>query len=281
VALDTAGYRTAAGFLSCLEGRAAVVSAHRGGPAPGYPENAIETFQRTLSQIPALIETDVRRTKDGVLVLLHDETVDRTTTGSGTLSEMTLAEVKALRLVDMNGEATRFEVPTLQEALEAMRGRTVLQLDVKRGVGLSEVARAVKSAGAESYTALITYTDNGAVIAANQSGDLTVIAGASSMEEVRGLTERGVSEEQLVVWVGVLQKEDSAFWAQLGERDLPTSGGALGRFDDRAAMGASGVYADLEAGGLDIIATDRPLMAAREIGTKDVAEAVKACKLSS
>ncbi|MCQ8186176.1 glycerophosphodiester phosphodiesterase family protein [Parvularcula maris] len=279
VTLDTSGYRTAAGYLSCLEGKAAVVSAHRGGPAPGYPENAVETFEHTLSQIPALIETDVRETKDGVLVLLHDETVDRTTTGSGALSEMTLAEVKALRLVDIEGTETAFQVPTLQEALEAMRGRTVLQLDVKRGVGLSKVARAVKSAGAEEYAAIITYTDNGAVIAANQGRNLTVIAGASSMAEVRGLTDRGVAEEQLVIWVGVLQKENSAFWEQLGEKDLPTSGGALGRFDDRASMGAARVYADLEESGLDIIATDRPLEAAREIGTKDVEEAAAACKL--
>ncbi|MEM1410563.1 MAG: glycerophosphodiester phosphodiesterase family protein, partial [Pseudomonadota bacterium] len=101
--IDTSTYETAAGYLSCLEGRAVVVSAHRGGPAPGYPENAVETFVHTLSQVPALIETDVRETKDGVLVLMHDDTVDRTTTGTGAVASMTLQAIKDLYLVDNEG----------------------------------------------------------------------------------------------------------------------------------------------------------------------------------
>jgi glycerophosphoryl diester phosphodiesterase len=279
--MDTAGYDTAAGFLSCLEGRAAVVSAHRGGPAPGYPENAIETFEHTLSQIPALIETDVRETSDGVLVLMHDETVDRTTNGSGPLAEMTLDEVKALRLIDEAGNVTSFQVPTLMEALEAMRGKTVLQLDVKRGVGLSKVARAIKAAGAEGHAALITYSDNGAVIAASAGERISVIAGAQNVAEVDALIGRGVSNEQLIIWSGVLQRRYPGFWASLGERDLATSGGALGRMDSQSEAGAKGIYAELEAAGLDIIATDRPVIAAREIGIDDAEQAIQACRIGS
>jgi glycerophosphoryl diester phosphodiesterase len=279
IRLNSTGYETAASYLSCLEGRAAVVSAHRGGPAPGYPENAIETFEHTLSQVPALIETDIRQTADGILVLMHDETVDRTTNGTGTLAEMDLDQVKALRLVDLEGTQTDFTVPTLAEALEAMRGKTILQLDVKRGVGLAKVARAVKSAGAEGYAALITYSDNGAVMAASEGPSLTVIAGADSIADLEGLTSRGVAEGQLVVWSGVLQRAKPRFWDSLGERDISTSGGTLGRMDDRAEGGAAGVYAELQRAGLDIIATDRPVEAAREIGIKDVGEAVRACSL--
>ena len=65
-----------------------LVSAHRGGPVPGLPENAVETFEYALNHAPALIETDVRRTADGVLVLMHDETLDRTTTGTGRVDDV-------------------------------------------------------------------------------------------------------------------------------------------------------------------------------------------------
>ncbi|MEO0755238.1 MAG: glycerophosphodiester phosphodiesterase family protein, partial [Pseudomonadota bacterium] len=83
-----------------------------------------------LDQVPALLEVDVRESRDGALVLMHDDTVDRTTTGSGLVADLTLAELKALRLLDNDGRETDFQIPTLGEALSAIGGRTILQLDV-------------------------------------------------------------------------------------------------------------------------------------------------------
>lgn len=277
--LDSTGHPTAASFMSCLEGKAAVVSAHRGGPAPGYPENAIETFERTLSMVPALIEADVRETADGALVLLHDEELDRTTNGSGLLSEMTLAEVKSLRLVDRDGELTDFEVPTLQEALTAMRGRTILQLDVKRGVGLRKVVRTVEDAGAESYAAIITYNDNGAAIAATAGDNVTVIAGIDEYRDVAKLGRRGLERERLIAWTGIIDELEAELYEELGGLDIAASGGAIGGLDRASSGGRRGVYASLEEAGLDVIATDRPVAAAREIGVDDVAQAIEICTL--
>lgn len=277
IALNATGYETAASFLSCMEGKGAVVSAHRGGPAPGFPENAVETFENTLSRIPALIETDVRETRDGVLVLLHDETVDRTTNGSGSIASMTLAEAKALRLVDANGRETDFQIPTLDEALNAMRGRTILQLDVKRGVGLRKVAEAVDRAGAEPFTVMITYNDRGAEIAAGADPEASVVASIDGMADVADLLDAGVPQERLIVWTGLLDEPRPALFAELGERDISTSGGAIGQLDDRAEAGERGVYRDLAEAGLDIIATDRPFEAAREIGVEATAAAAARC----
>lgn len=279
VTLDPSGYPTAARFLSCLEGRAAVVSAHRGGPAAGFPENAIETFENTLAQVPALIETDVRETADGVLVLLHDETVDRTTNGTGRVAEMTLAEVKDLYLKDNDGQLTSFRVPTLGEALEAMRGRTVLQLDVKRGIGLAKVAETVALVGAQSHAAVITYTDNGAVAVAQAAPEVSVVASIDDTGDVEALEGRGLEQDRLIAWAGVIDTPDSLLYDRLGEADISTSGGALGRIDREAASGAMGAYTRLEAAGLDIIATDRPVQAAREIGVDDVAAALEVCSV--
>ncbi|MEM6746205.1 MAG: glycerophosphodiester phosphodiesterase family protein [Pseudomonadota bacterium] len=272
------GPETAASFLSCLEGKAAIVSAHRGGPSAGYPENAIETFLHVLGQVPALLEVDVRETGDGALVLMHDETVDRTTNGTGAVADMTLAELKALRLVDNDGRLTDFQVPTLGEALTAIGGRTILQLDVKRGVGLRQVVHAVEDAGAEAYAGIITYTDGGAAIVAETSDDIAIFATVDTARHLDRLAQEGVDADRLVAWTGIIEGRPRAgLYRVLGERGISASGGALSQLDHRAARGAQDVYRELEEAGLDIIATDRPIAAAREIGTEDVVLAARSC----
>src|SRR5690606_35917448 len=106
-----------AAYLRWRPGAPVLVSAHRGGPRPGLPENALATFEYALNFAPALLETDVRRTADGTLVLLHDETLDRTTTGAGPVAARTLADLRTLYLLDPEGTATPHRIPTLAEAL--------------------------------------------------------------------------------------------------------------------------------------------------------------------
>ena len=69
--------------------------AHRGGLGLG-PENTISTFNKALKMGADVLELDIRATSDSILVLLHDETVDRTTNGKGRISELTLKEAKRL-----------------------------------------------------------------------------------------------------------------------------------------------------------------------------------------
>jgi len=116
-------------YVSCLaQQNVTLVSAHRGGPKPGFPENALETLQEAVKYGPMLLEVDVRETADGELVLLHDTTLDRTTNGKGKLSEHTLADVKALRLIDNEGKVTPFAVPTLREVLLWADDRAIVQV---------------------------------------------------------------------------------------------------------------------------------------------------------
>lgn len=68
--------------------RMPLVSAHRGGAVPGYPENCIATFEHTLESAYSMLEIDLRYTKDGHLVLHHDPTLNRTTTGTGPVENL-------------------------------------------------------------------------------------------------------------------------------------------------------------------------------------------------
>jgi glycerophosphoryl diester phosphodiesterase len=101
-----------------------------------------ETSENSLAGVRACIrmhvdgvEFDVRHTKDGVAVVMHDETVDRTTDGHGRITEMTLAQVKSLHLRRAGGgpqaAVTTETVPTLAEYLAAAKGRLLLVFDVK------------------------------------------------------------------------------------------------------------------------------------------------------
>jgi glycerophosphoryl diester phosphodiesterase len=147
VAMDSE--TTLSAYLRCLdEADVTLVSGHRGGPEPGFPENAVETFANTLSQGPFLLEVDVRRTADGVFVLMHDETLERTTTGTGRVDETDWAAMQTYRLIDNDGAVTAFRPPSLSEALAWAEGRAMLQLDVKSGVDIAALTRFVAASGA-------------------------------------------------------------------------------------------------------------------------------------
>ena len=95
------------------------------------PENTLLAIENCIKSGVDIIEIDVRRTKDGHLVLLHDKTLDRTTNGSGRLNSHTLADVKALNVVSNNEEVTSLKIPTLDEVLDFTRGKLILNLDIK------------------------------------------------------------------------------------------------------------------------------------------------------
>ena len=104
------------------------VAAHR-ADCLYAPENSLEAVRNALYFGADIIETDVRMTKDGHIVIMHDYTVDRMTNGTGTISEMTLEEIKKLRLKTNWGGRTELEVPTLEEFIELTKGKMCLYLD--------------------------------------------------------------------------------------------------------------------------------------------------------
>lgn len=108
------------------------VIAHR-GLAPGLPENTLAAFRGAIALGVDAIEIDLRVTADGHLVVLHDDTVDRTTDGRGRVADLTLAEVKELDAGRYAGPEFGGErVPTYRQVLEVLQGsRTQLLLDVK------------------------------------------------------------------------------------------------------------------------------------------------------
>ena len=106
--------------------------AHR-GIAARYPENTIPSLEAAAATGADVVEFDVQVTRDGALVCVHDETLERTTNGRGRVRDKTLAEIQAL---DAGGwfapEFAGLRVPTLEEALDAVGPKAVLNLELKQ-----------------------------------------------------------------------------------------------------------------------------------------------------
>ena len=126
-------------------GRDIIVSGHRGGMMPGYPENCIESCEKTLSMMPTFFEVDFSFTRDSVMVLMHDLTIDRTTTGKGRVADYTYEELQQFCLVDRDRNVTPYKIPRLKDLLEWGKDKVVFNFDNKyintKGVS-DEVRRA-------------------------------------------------------------------------------------------------------------------------------------------
>ncbi len=105
-----------------------LVVAHR-GDWRNAPENSLQAFQNCIDMGVDMIELDLHMSKDSVLFLMHDNTVDRTTNGHGKVSDLTAAELKSLRLRAGHGVVTRHEIPTFEEALNLCKGKILINVD--------------------------------------------------------------------------------------------------------------------------------------------------------
>src|SRR5690606_35674185 len=182
-----------------------IISGHRGGIVPGYPENSIEAFENTLKHTPAFFEIDPRITKDSVIVLVHDATLERTTTGTGKVADYTWEELQKLNLKDHLGNITSYKIPTLEEAIKWSKGKTVINLD-KKDVPLAMTAAIIKKYKATAHVMVTVHTAEQARYYYDQNKDQMFSAFVRTMEEFRAFEENGIPWTQIMAYVGPLSK---------------------------------------------------------------------------
>ena len=264
-----------AAYFDCVRDGGVAISAHRAVSALDQPENSIAAIEATGRAIPnAILELDAVLTKDRQLVLMHDDTMDRTTTGRGRVADLTLAQVKQARLKASNGALTRAAPPTLGEALDAAgRVGAIASIDLKPADGETTVdlARAVidqvRRSRAGNRVILITYNDADARAVAAMAPEMMISAGLSGVDDLTGL-----NPAQILAWTGT-REERPALWRSLRESGVEVQFGTLGaegvRRDDRyAADGDVSEYRDLVRQGVTVIATDTPLAVKSVLGAE-------------
>jgi glycerophosphoryl diester phosphodiesterase len=260
-------------FFDCLrENGATAISAHRGGPGPGFAENAIPTFENTLSVAPmTFLEVDIARTADGVLVLMHDDRVERTTNGRGAVAELDMAQLLAFSLKDDNGRAVDARVPTLRETLDWANGRAVLELDIKRGVEFEDVIDEVQAANAMNRVVFITYSVNAAAVLARLAPQAMIYTTISNAREIETLERRNVDLTRIVAWVGTDTPEPALVRA-LAERGVETRSGMFGEGRD---------YSNAIRQGVQIVAVEVAREALRDIDGADGEEGFAAAQCAA
>lgn len=139
------------------ESQKVFVVAHR-GDWRNAPENSLQAIKNSIEMGVDIVEIDIKKTKDGKLVLMHDTQVDRTTNGKGNVSDYTFAEIQQLSLKNGLGRVTNHSIPTLEEALILSKDKIWVNID-KGYEYMSEVYELLEKTGTTKQVILKSGTD--------------------------------------------------------------------------------------------------------------------------
>ena len=246
------------------------VAAHRGQSDPSAAENAMSSFTASLAAGVPFLEIDVATTKDGVLVLMHDDTLDRTTTGAGRVDERSWTDVQAVKLKRPDGVVLDEGVPGFADVLEwGRKAGARFELDVKRTTRFSDVVDAVRTARMRDEVVVVTYTlaDARTVHALDPGLMLSV-----TMEKPEELAaaRQVIHPGRMLGWTGTRDSQTRPL-AELRAAGIEPIFGTLGRPGQRLddvylADGNPSEYRDLVKSGVVMIASDSAVMAQNALG---------------
>lgn len=172
---------------------------HRGAPGhPRFGENTMPSFRKAIEAGADGLETDLRKTKDGVLVLLHDKTLDRITNGKGNVNDLTYAQLRKFKTDNDS------YIPTLEEFLREFGGHGKLFLELKEGGITHQVKEMIIGLNLAKNTVLIAFDEDDRMPDASSSWeelkDLlpeVKIGLLASPQKIERLSEKGLIEAAL------------------------------------------------------------------------------------
>ena len=259
-----------------------LVSAHRGGAQPGFPENCIATFENTIRHTYSIMEIDLRFSKDGRIVLNHDATLDRTTTGTGPVADRTLQELKSLRLKDSEGNVTEHRMSTLDEALEWARGKTILILD-KKELPVEVCVRKIEEHRAEAYAMVMAYSFQEVAACHNLNKNIMMEVMIGDRKRFREFDETGVPWSRVIAFVGHTPPEDKELLNMIHAKGACCMAGTSRNLDRTLRNISEADLASLERQyrarlefGIDLIETDLPIQVGRLLYAEPAIPASKA-----
>lgn len=114
--------------LQTITDKSVLVVSHR-ADWRNAPENSLQAIKNCIEMGVDMIEIDLKKTKDGYLILMHDKKIDRTTTGKGLPQDYTLGELRKFRLKNGAGHKTAHLIPTLEEVMNLCKGKILVNID--------------------------------------------------------------------------------------------------------------------------------------------------------
>jgi len=164
-----------------------MVVAHRGAHTV-FPENSVPAIQEALEIGVDFVEIDIRHTKDSVLVLMHDNTLDRTTNGEGLIENYSFSEIKKLKLRNTDGSLSEIGIPTLEEVLTIFEDKVSFDLDIKTPLFLP-VVEMVEEHSLSQSTIFLVYDLEHARMLNRRGKDFNILMRARSEEDLPEIYE--------------------------------------------------------------------------------------------
>ncbi|MFV0185149.1 glycerophosphodiester phosphodiesterase family protein [Empedobacter falsenii] len=236
------------------------VSAHRGGSGiHGFPENCIETLEHLYQNGIQIFEIDVAETKDEQLILMHDNSLQRTSTGRQDVNQVDLKTIKEYFLVDDFGQQTSYKIPTFAEALNWGKNKPIyFMVDIKKGVDYRAIVSTIKQTNLQKQVVLVTYTIGQAKKLHQLAPEMLLSVSMRNERELNEMLNSGIPTDKMVAFTGT-RRNDQSFLDKIHDKDIVVIFGTLGNLDKSSAARNGQLYRDLEKDGVDIFATDRAI----------------------
>jgi len=241
-----------------------LVSSHRGGAQPSFPEECIATFENTLRYTPSTIEIDPRYTKDSVMVLMHDAVIDRVTNGKGNIADLTWNEVKDLKLKDKNGTLTNYKIQKLDDVLEWAKGKTVVIMD-KKTIPIDKMEQKIREHRAEANAMVLVHTAEDAKEYYDRNPNIMIEVEVFDTKKVEELDKSGVPWKNILAYVGFKRLENKELYKMIHKRGSMCLMKAGRVYDKDYVRGDKNIYKALVNDGIDVVETNLPADVAKSI----------------
>jgi glycerophosphoryl diester phosphodiesterase len=231
-----------------------LIAAHRASNT-NYPENTLAAIEYSIKTGVDILEIDIRTTKDGKLVLLHDGTVNRTTNGEGKVSEFTYAELLELELDTKSGDTINHKIPLAEDALKLAYGKVMIDLDIKE-VFIKQLVDLIHNTNTEKQVLFFDGSFDVLDSVLILDSTLMIMPRAHSLQDVNEIIER---YHPPVIHI------DPTFYTTEVVNTIKDGGArvwinALGKPDIKAKTGfVNAGYYPLIKNGANILQTDLPL----------------------
>lgn len=232
-----------------------LVTAHRSAHLE-YPENSIASIKAAIKIGADIAELDVRKTKDNVMVLMHDKTIDRMTNKTGKISSYTYDELKKIPLL-LNGKSTDQFIPTFKEALLAAKGKIMIDIDFKldKKEDALKVIQIINETGMQNQVIFFLYDYKYTSYLQSVAPSMAVMPRAYNKEDVLDILNRyrvpvihiddSFYDKKLM---NKIRKENTRVWCN-----------ALGKYDELEKIKKDSGYDNLlRMNAVNVIQTDYP-----------------------
>ncbi|ADX67373.1 glycerophosphodiester phosphodiesterase family protein [Weeksella virosa] len=237
-----------------------LVSAHRGGSGlENYPENCIETMEFLYQKGINIFEIDISSTQDKQLILMHDNSLQRTTTARQDVNQVSLSTIKKYFLMDDFGNQTDYQVPTFEEALQWGKDKMLyFMVDIKKTVDYQQLIDVIRKNKMEQQCILVSYSVGQAEKLHRLAPEMMLSVNMRNERELNDLLESDIPSNRMIAFTGT-RLSDKSLYQKIHQEDIMVILGTLGNLDKQAEKRGNSRYQEYEKMGVDIFATDRPL----------------------